>query len=364
MARRAALADLLDAVEDPAAWQAAVTAVADRLRAAGAGIGVQDMTTHAFESVAAARMDPAHSESYRRLARRNPVWEAIARNRRAMGDWMVMPRRIFEREPLYRLWFRPQGFTGVMAAPILLEGARCAVVVAFSGQRRMFGDRDLDALSGLAPLFARAVELRRERAEVRQAKILLAGILEERGEGLLLLGRDARLRWATPLAEAVLREGSALRLHNGRVVSRSRALTVELHLPVRETSARNAAASRWIPLPRPGRLPLLVRLLRLSSGSLLDEETAALWLRDPDRRVVPPPRLLGDLFGLTNAEIRTLQAVLATGSVPAAAMLLGRSPATVRTHLRDIYARLGVHNRTELLSLLAACGFVLPPGDR
>jgi LuxR family maltose regulon positive regulatory protein len=64
-------------------------------------------------------------------------------------------------------------------------------------------------------------------------------------------------------------------------------------------------------------------------------------------------------FGpLTPAEIAVLQLVASGMSAPQAAAALGRSTHTVRTHLRNAYAKLGAHGRTAALAKARALGLL------
>lgn len=62
---------------------------------------------------------------------------------------------------------------------------------------------------------------------------------------------------------------------------------------------------------------------------------------------------IGSAFGLTSREVETLSLFSEGRSAPFIAEKLVLSESTVRTHIRHIYAKCGVHNRQELLDLVA-----------
>lgn len=64
------------------------------------------------------------------------------------------------------------------------------------------------------------------------------------------------------------------------------------------------------------------------------------------------PQLLVDCFGLTPAEARVALAVLRGGDVAAIAQRLRVSPNTVKSQLQQVYAKIGVAHRADLLKVL------------
>ena len=65
----------------------------------------------------------------------------------------------------------------------------------------------------------------------------------------------------------------------------------------------------------------------------------------------PPPRL-------TRREIEVLELAAEGASVPQLGDELGLSPDTIRTHLKSIYAKLGVHNRTAAVTRAMRLGVI------
>ncbi len=72
----------------------------------------------------------------------------------------------------------------------------------------------------------------------------------------------------------------------------------------------------------------------------------------------PPPRSLTQgLGGLTGRELEISRLVSARQSNKSIAKELGISPRTVTTHLTNIYAKLGVSSRGELVDLVRERGW-------
>jgi hypothetical protein len=108
MSERERLVQLIyEGVTDEAAWTTALQMIADAVRSAGAGLGVQNMITHEFWAVAQCGIDPSLHETYERLAPANRIWQAISRAGRPMADQMVMPKSEFLRSALSAEYFVP-----------------------------------------------------------------------------------------------------------------------------------------------------------------------------------------------------------------------------------------------------------------
>jgi hypothetical protein len=63
---------IYDGVGDDAAWSDALAKVAELVRAAGVGLGIQDMKTHEFRSLGYFGIDGSLNPTYRRLAPSQP----------------------------------------------------------------------------------------------------------------------------------------------------------------------------------------------------------------------------------------------------------------------------------------------------
>jgi LuxR family transcriptional regulator, maltose regulon positive regulatory protein len=76
---------------------------------------------------------------------------------------------------------------------------------------------------------------------------------------------------------------------------------------------------------------------------------------------IVPPRVTDPL---SNAEIRVLRYLPTHLTAPEIAGELSVSPTTVKTHLRNLYAKLGAHRRSEAVESARALGLLAPSGHQ
>jgi DNA-binding CsgD family transcriptional regulator len=363
MADRERLIQLIyDGVMDDTAWTAALAMIANEARLAGAGIGVQNMTTHAFWSVAQSGIDPAMHATYERLAPENRIWQEISRGGQPLADQMVMPKSEFLRSALHAEYFVPQGFHSVMAAPVLASDNHCGVVVGFGDrQRGDFEAPDLAELAGLAAHLSRAISLRLDRMRLAADLEARGHVLDDVEDGMVLLDATLRVCHANLPAQAVLARGDGLLLRAGRLACRDTGDDAGLQRTVGAVlSLRAPPAGGSVVVRRRERAPLLLQMTRVIGddvNSLLPRTVVVVRIKDPDRDRAPSPTLLRQLLGLTLGEARAVLAVCRTQSQDEAAQRVGVARTTLRTQLRQAYQKLGLRDRTDLLRLLASYGF-------
>jgi LuxR family maltose regulon positive regulatory protein len=167
-----------------------------------------------------------------------------------------------------------------------------------------------------------------------------------------VLDGSARIGWRSWLVEAFLLEAIA-RDAQGDQAAAGHAVERALDL------AEPDGALLWFLLhPAPGLLErqarrrtahaaLIAEILDLLSG-----HQAAPWQASPR-----PP-----LDPLTSSEIRVLRYLPTQLSAPEIAAELSVSTSTVKTHMRNLYAKLGAHRRTEAVRQARVLGLLAPSG--
>jgi DNA-binding NarL/FixJ family response regulator len=107
-------------------------------------------------------------------------------------------------------------------------------------------------------------------------------------------------------------------------------------------------AVRWRELDEQARLAL-VRRIQIAASDLGRQAHRNGW---EDAGSGEGPKVLNRLSLLTPREIDVLEAITDGHSTVKIASLLGISSATVRTHIKSLLAKLGLHSRVEAVSLV------------
>jgi DNA-binding CsgD family transcriptional regulator/PAS domain-containing protein len=345
---------IYDGVNDDAPWNLALARVANAVSAAGVGLGMQDMQTHQFRSLGAFGIDPELSETYRRLAPGNKIWQEIGRRREPLKDQMVMPKADLVRTELFADWLSPQNFYSVMAFPTLFKDRASAVLVAF--RNPSLGDFEADDLMKLgrfAGHFGRALGIRLDRERTADELTVAKLTLDSSADAILLVDPGLRLIHANAAARAMLDAGCAIRSHQGRLELCDPAT----HAIVAQMTA--GARGGEFRLDEPGRAQLIVRLHPCPEGfAVTGAGHMTMRITDPSgQRDRPTPARLRSRLGLTRRQSEAIAALASGATEKEAAETLGVSAPTLQTHIRRAYDKLDLRSRAELVALLARHGF-------
>jgi DNA-binding CsgD family transcriptional regulator len=78
----------------------------------------------------------------------------------------------------------------------------------------------------------------------------------------------------------------------------------------------------------------------------------AVFLRDPLKDCNPTPSAVGQLFGLTRVETRLALEMTNGATLDEAAAMLDIRRNTARTHLRSIFAKIGIQRQAGLVRVI------------
>lgn len=224
-----------------------------------------------------------------------------------------------------------------------------------------FDDVARERMALLLPHLSRAlaVMLRLRRAEHQAAAS--AGALDALNCGVALLDRRGRVVHANRRAQSLWREADGLQRDalghiaiEGAAARRAWQAALQATL---DASGRVAHFSEALSVPRSsGAGSYLLQLSRLSVGDrfgpLAGDACVIVFITDGERSLEPDPGMLMRLYGLSAAEARTAQALAGGARLADAAAALDLSVNTLKTQLKQIYAKTGCGSRAELTRLL------------
>lgn len=254
-----------------------------------------------------------------------PLLQAIGVDLRAEPDVWSTPRVFAADDP----WWRQRFAAQVYVRQRLLEEHRflvtageeaVGVLCAVWDERRVGVARRLGAAARNGHGKWAAAELTKMVAAEDARTERQAGELLLSSEGAVMYASDSALLWLDDSRALALRHALLRALEPDSLLSTwvDKVLTVVAGAEVDLTPLRGTHGSAWLARVRPLTLPVLT------------------------------PEAL-----LTPAQLAVARAMVAGQNIPETARQLGKSPETVRTQIKQCYARLGINNRLALVKRLA-----------
>ena len=359
---------LYGGILDDADWIGFLRALRDVLHCRSATLLTHGNTPHMTPIVLYSDPDQALLNEYNAwYADRNPlVEEGTRRGILALGrlacSLEVIPRDRWVKTEIYNDYFAPQGIDYCYGMTIDLG-------------RGVYGTLSLDMQPGREPLtaseqwllrvirphvqraFGLACDLRRLAAE----RDCLAESVDRLGCGFIALDRSGRALMMNPGARAILGHGDGLTMdREGRLRCEDPVAGARLGRLIgsalstsRSGSALGGGAMRVARTSGDGTFGLLVTPLRASRDDpLCPQPCVGVYLSDSESSFEPSHRVLGDLYGLTNAESRTVAGLVAGLNVSEIAERRGLSRETVRFQLKQAFAKTQTRSQAELVGLV------------
>jgi DNA-binding CsgD family transcriptional regulator len=216
------------------------------------------------------------------------------------------------RRRIYSLWFRPWGVGHELTVAIPSPPWHTKTFLFDRAPGRDFTERDRLVLDLLQPHFGRLWRAARTRRQLRAAMEGLEAASDQDARGVILVAPDGLVEFASPAAKRLLHDYFGE--NGGTEVPTAVAQWLESGYA---TFVRRAGSNRLT--------------ISRSGSTLLLEETR-------------------DELGLTAREQQVLAWVARGKTNPEVAEILWVSPTTVRKHLENVYAKLGVHTRTAAVT--------------
>lgn len=265
-------------------------------------------------------------------------------------------------DPVYQGFYRKRGVGWAMGTLLQVPSGDALIFSFEKDYRKGLIDRQwIGTFDALRPHLARAallgahfgLERARAMAEALAASGLPAAVLRGRGKlyatnGLFdalmpSLAQDApsRLMLMDPAADRLFVEGL-----DGIGAADAPSRVCSIPVPPREE----------------GQVPAILHLVpvRRAAHDVLCSASALLMVTRVDRQTVPTAEVIAGLFDLTPAEARVARRIAEGAAVEAIAAENGLSRETVRAHLKQVFAKVGVRRQPELVALLGGLALHRP----
>lgn len=172
------------------------------------------------------------------------------------------------------------------------------------------------------------------------------------GIGTILVDRLGRIVEVNPMAEALL--GSDFQVRQGRFLGPRRACERLERAIQNALSGKLACDGAPILMERRGTSSLMANVVPLIT--LIDNPLARgcllVTLKELGLPESPQTERLQQALGLTRRQAEIAEALARGGRVETIAEQSGVSPSTIRTHIKDLFLRLGVTRQSDLVALV------------
>jgi DNA-binding CsgD family transcriptional regulator len=256
-------------------------------------------------------------------------------------------------------------FIGDAATVVLKQSSsNGTVLLAVSPGVCMIDDEMRQRLAFIVTHARRALMINRA-IEIKQSETAaFADVLNGLSAGIFLIDANCNMVHANIAGQRMLDADDVLRCIGGQLVTRDGAANQILRKIFTAGGAAAAAAKAMaLPLTSQNRERYVAHVLPLASlardnTAMVFKAVAALLVRRVELVSRSGGELIARNFVLTPAELRVLLAIVEVGGVPETAENLGVAEATVKTHLKRVFAKTGARRQADLVKL--AAGFSNP----
>jgi DNA-binding CsgD family transcriptional regulator/PAS domain-containing protein len=360
----ALLSSLYETVAEPDGWATFMDALARSYRGGRATLFIREADTENGQIEASGRWEPEQITRFNQYYVANNPWSG----RRLPGDpigLVVRSEQLLPRSDLlttehYNDFLRPAQVESLIGVTIQRDGSRRIVLNVLFPQATAEHDSDLvGRLQRLVPHVLRVAQLNRQLHGFETRAVSAEAALSGLGTAMMAVNAASHVVYVNAAAERIIAAGDGpkvVRFVLDAFVPREGKLLRQLVASALQV-ARNVAASPGGVMRisrRSGCAPYEVLVAPVSGTTLglgFDGPFAAVFVRDPEARIVPPTDRLQHLYALTGAEARLMQALLAGDTLDTIAERIGVSRETLRSQLKAVFLKTGTSSQIELIRL-------------
>lgn len=338
----------------PEQWDSSVAKIGCALES-GAALVVTDGTTrvlkHAAIPAEAAKSYAAH---FTQLDHVLSAVEAGPVGTVRPGAELMWP---YERCEFAADWARPNGFDDGMFVRLTALPVTTSLALASPKRSDRFDSPEHVALvNRLTPHLQQALHMQARLDDLDHRSGDLAAASEAVSHGIIIV---AQLRpvYINAAADRILCSEDGLRIDKGCIKAEASSADAQLAHGIAQASnldSHDICGDSFLCARPSGRRPYIVHVLPIDPTSVAAPQygRAMVIVVDPERQPEPAASLLRRLYGLTKSEARVALLVMRGQGLSPIAEELSVSVTTVKTHLRHVFDKTGVHRQAELVRLL------------
>lgn len=344
---------------DPTCWSDALAGMRDLV-----GGTVACLRVESFEPVSSRQIwlgiEPAFQKAYVDQYWRDDVCSSLWPIGTTHTADVLVPKEIRKGSAFYNELCVPFELDDLVGGRVeATPSGWIALSILRGGTRHRFDATHTALLDALVPHLRRALRINDALDGATDARATTWSAFDRMPVGLFAIDRFGHVKQMNRAGENML--GRGLRLGRDGVAAMNAKTTRALRALLASSRTRRGSPVA-LALPRPTGLPLSAIVLAPGRETLRSLGRASsdvlLVVTDPNARVEPPASVLVRVYGLTAAEAR-VALLLGRGLVPKeVASELGTSWNTVRTQLRQIYAKTQTSGQAGLARLLTLMGFI------
>lgn len=254
-------------------------------------------------------------------------------------------------------WARPHGlhdglFVRLTSGPSVVSLA----IAKVKGPDRFDSPEHVDLINLLTPHLQQALRMQSHLDDLDHRSGDLAGASEAVSHGIVIVEKR-RSVYANVAAERILRANDGLRIDNGCIRAEAPHVDAQLEHSIARASDLDSSDpwdGSFLCTRTSGRRSYIVHVTPIDPNSVAAPTSGRVMviIVDPERQPVPPAMLLRRLYGLTRSEAEVALLVMRGEGLSPIAEELSVSLTTVKTHLRHVFEKTGIHRQAELVRLL------------
>ncbi len=277
---------------------------------------------------------------------------------RLIYDYLHTSEAEMDRDPYYA-WLEQGDFRYYLAGTVLQDDAvQAFAALQRSPKQEHFLTKEIERFGQLVPHLRRAMQIGRL---VNHCDLRLSAseeVLQSLTLGIVILNPSGKVIYANETASRLATgDGLTLTCHGIAIADRATAghLGHLLGCLLRPGSDVPSPGGRLVVPRQSGRRPLILTVSPLPARTHafgLERSAVLIVMHDQSEQAILDPGLLQSLYGLTTSEAKLAIAISGGMKLKQISDSTGRSSETLRSHLKQVFAKTGTHSQAELVSLM------------